>query len=90
MEENTTKKPVGIYYHKPTKTHGSRYEVDLKRVVKDGKRVRWKTTSTPFNLALMGGAEFSTSTYLFPSSVFVTNSSVFSRSQRSIEDRDTL
>jgi hypothetical protein len=41
------KKPTGIYLLKPTKTHGSRYEVELKRVVKDGKHVRWKTTSAP-------------------------------------------
>lgn len=39
-------KPTGIYYLKPTKTHGSRFEVELKRVVNsDGKHVRWKTTS---------------------------------------------
>lgn len=39
-------RPTGIYYLKPTKTHGSRFEVELKRVVNsDGKHVRWKTTS---------------------------------------------
>lgn len=39
------KEPVGIYRQKPTGTRGSRYEVELKRVSKDGKHVRWKTTS---------------------------------------------
>ena len=44
--EPAMKNPTGFYLHKPTKTRGSRYEVELKRIVKDGIHVCWKTTSS--------------------------------------------
>lgn len=43
-----SKNPTGIYQMKATKTHGVRYAVELKRVAKDGKYLRWKTTSVDY------------------------------------------